>query len=57
MKRFTTSELVSYLRVAVEVQAEDTDVSDTGYLAMSDAQLEEFIKVAATNSFSKISFG
>lgn len=53
MKRFTTSELVSYLRVAVEVQAEDTDVSDTGYLAMSDAQLEEFIKVAATNSFSK----
>lgn len=53
MKRFTVSELVSFLRVAVEVQAEDTDVTDTGYLAMSDADLEGFIKVAATNSYSK----
>lgn len=55
MKRFTTSELVSYLRTAVEVQAEETDVTDTGYLAMSDADLEGFIKVAATNSYGKYS--
>lgn len=53
MKLLTQEELVQYLRSAVEVQAADEDVEDTGYLAMSDDDLLLFIRVAMTRDYAK----
>lgn len=55
MKKFTVEELVTYLRSAVEVQAEGTDVEDTGYLAMSDEDLVLFLRTALSKDFSQYS--
>ena len=57
MKKFTVEELVSYLRSIVEVQAEGSDVEDTGYLAMSDEELLLFLRTAITKDYSKYSLG
>lgn len=58
MKRFEVSDLVSYLRNAVavaekELAGEDWLVEDLAYAALSDEELELYLKVAATRNFSE----
>lgn len=58
MKRFAVTDLVSYLRNAVavaekELAGEDWLVEDLAYAALSDEELELYLKVAATRNFSE----
>ena len=58
MKRFGISDLVSYLRSAVvvaekDLAGEDWLVEDLAYAAMSDEELELYLKVVATRDFSE----
>lgn len=52
MTKFTTDELVAHLRQSVQVQNEGADVEDEGLLAMSDAELLEHIRFAASRDYS-----
>lgn len=58
MKRFAITDLISYLRSAVvvaekELAGEDWLVEDLAYAAMSDDDLEMYLKIAATRDFSE----
>lgn len=55
MKKFSIEDLVSYLRSVVEVQAEGSEVEDTGYLAMSDEDLILYLRTAVTRDYSQYS--